>query len=965
VYLDTVIDNDAGPQISFSSASASGAESFQTKQLLFELSAASEKDISVEYAVTGGTASSGSDFILPDLTVNFPAGITSRSLLYTIIDDSNEESAESIEISLQNPVNATTGAISQHIYTILDDDGLGWEGPAGVMNFNQNIVWLNSTHESGLSDGDLVSVWEDVSGNGHDGIQTGAQRPLYLDNPADNWYGKPVIRFDAGYSQFLEIENTDALNDAGPYDKRTIIVTFRTGVDINTRQVLYEEGGGVRGLNIYIEGGLIYISGWNENNDDGGATTPWNFTSVTSPIQANTPYYAVLQFNFEGTDGEVTGWLNGDLINELPGAGRLFRHPGLIGIGGLNQGSVFHTGPQNGDGNYYTGNISELIINNRVYNDAQVNIVNNYLSAKYNIPITNDYYDHEAEYNWGLIGIGKEDNENLHAIAQGEGIVRIDNPSDLNDGEYLLVAHDNGDLTSWSNTNVPGGDENILRADRVWRADDLNNAVGTIRLAVDAANRPPLPFSFSKYALLVSETNDFSDPAEVEVFELSLNAGSGLYYADGIDLSNDKYFSLAVLNPAVEFSSSTGEGFESETSAEAMVRLNYINSTPVTIELGIEGGTAAEGSDFTFSQSTITIPAGAGETSARMDVINDSNPEVNETIILGFTALPANHVAGVRDSFTYTIYDDDNSRNIAFTLTSGSGSESTAFADIEIAMNQRDPFNDSRVAWELGAGTADATDFNVTVDTLVIPAGDSLVSINLNITDDLLNEEDETVVLRLTWSENANLGTNTEFEYTIEDDDAVPQLQFSTISGEGPESFSPVKLFFELSSPSGKDVTVYFSESGGTAINGGIDYTLADPEQLVIPAGSSSDSTLFYIFNDIIEESDEDIVISIDSITHADPGTELTFSYTIYDDDGLGWIGPGGVSDDGGYNIWLKSDEISGVSNGARLSIWEDASLNNNDALASGGDRPFYFDDPTETINDRPVVDFGGCNYYL
>ncbi len=967
LYRDTILDNDAGPEVSFVSVSASGAESFQTKQLNFVLSSASGKDITVEYSVTGGTATSGADFVLPAGTISFPVGTTTRTILYSIIDDAVEENAENIQISLQNPVNAVLGTNAIHTYTILDDDGLGWHGPAGVMNFTQNIVWLNSTHTTGLGDGDPVSLWEDVSGNGHDAKQSGAARPLYLDNPADNWYGKPVIRFDAGYSQYLGIDNSTALNTGGPYDKRTIIVTFRTGIDINSRQVLYEEGGGVRGLNIYVEGGLLYISGWNETNDDGGATTPWYFTSVTTPLQANTPYYAVLQFNFEGSNGDVTGWLNGDLIDVLPGAGRLFNHPGNIGVGGMNNGSVYHTGPQNGTTNFFTGNISELIINNRVYNSAQVKIVNNYLGAKYNIPITDDYYDHQGQYSWGLIGIGKEDDQNLHAIAQGDGIIRMDNPSSLDNGDYLLVAHDNDDLSAWDNTNVPGGDVNIIRADRTWRSDDLTGGIGTVRIAIDADDLPPMPFSFSKYAILVSTSADFSNPANVLVYGLKLNSGTGLYEADGIDLSNNKYFSIAVLNPAVEFLTSSGDGFESESPAEAIIRLNYINASPVNVGINITGGTAIQGNDFTVPQTSLTIPQGIGEGTANLNIINDSQSESNETLILGFASIPANHITGVRDSFVYTIYDDDNSRNIGFTSASISGTESTALVEVEVALNLRDPFNDSRVVYELGTGSASGSgvDFDLVADTLVIPAGDSTGLIALSITNDLFDEEDETIILNLMYSENANLGAVTEYIYTILDDDATPVVQFSTTTGEGPESFSPVMLRFGLSEASGQDVTVYYSQSGGSAINGGIDYNLPSPSQMVIPAGGILDSSFFYIFNDIIEESDEDIQITIDSATNAILGAELSFNYTVYDDDGLGWLGPGGVSDDGGYNIWLKSDEISGLSDGARLTTWEDASLNNIDAAASGGDRPFYRNNAGANVNGRSVVDFAGGNYFL
>ena len=158
-------------------------------------------------------------------------------------------------------------------------------------------------------------------------------------------------------------------------------------------------------VNIYVDGGQLYISGWNLANDDGGATTPWSFTSVTTALSSNTPYFAMLQFDFDGTAGDVSGWINGDIINILPGAGRLFSHAGEIGLGGMNNGSVFHDGPDGGYDHYYTGNIAELIIDNIVYNMAQIHIVNNYLGAKYNVALTDDYYDHEVEFGWEVFGM--------------------------------------------------------------------------------------------------------------------------------------------------------------------------------------------------------------------------------------------------------------------------------------------------------------------------------------------------------------------------------------------------------------------------------------------------------------------------------------------------------------------------------------------------------------------------------
>ena len=961
----TITDNDDPPEIQFTTPASSGAESFQTVALNLELSTASGKDIQFDLDVSGGTATNGTDYSFTPLTITLPAGSTSWTEQFMVVDDLTEEASETIVFSLSNLINVQAGGNPDHTYTILDDDGLGWTGPGGVANQSQNIVWLNSTYTPGLSDGDPVTTWIDLSENSNDGKQTGSARPAYLNNPADNWNQKPVVRFDYGYDQYIGIDNTPDLNTGGPYDKRTIIVPFRTGTDISTRQVLYEEGGTVRGLNIYIENGELYISGWNETDDDGGATTPWYFTAVTTPLAANTPYFAALQFNFTGVTGDVTGWINGDSISVLPGAGRLFNHPGEIGLGGMNNGSVYHDGPDGGYDHFFNGNISELIINNTVYNLAQSNIVNNYLSAKYNVPITNDYYDHETDYSWGVFGIGQEDLNNTHSVAQGNGMVRIDNPGNLNNGDYLLIGHNNGDINSWTNTSVPENDPNIRRIERIWRADDRNNSIGTIRLALDQTQLPPRPFGYSKYVLLVNSSGDFT--TNTSVIELSWNAALGMYSANNIDLSNDKFFTIGVLNPAIRFEETASSGFEDETPAQFVVSLNYLNSSNVTASVFTSGITATENDDYLPPAGSITIPADQQSDTINLSIINDTDAESDETVQLILRDPDAEHSIGQDSIHTFTILDDDNLRKVQFAAESSSGSEAVISVPVRVLLNQRDDFNETRVAYEVTAGTATGggIDYTLAVDTVTFLPGDTIVDIIISVNNDLLNESDETITITLSDPENANLGDTIQHTYTILDDDPIPVVQFRDASSQGAESFSPISLAFELSAASGQDITVFYSASGGTAINGGIDYTMANPSSFTIPAGTTLDSSSFAIFNDIIEEDDETVVISIDSVRNATLGAELLHTYTIFDDDGLGWVGPGGVSDDGGYQVWLKSDEIVGYTDGDLLDNWEDASTNNNDATATGGLRPVYRDNPADNINDRPVVDFSGGDYYL
>ncbi len=119
----TIADNDPAPTVSFNSASSSGLESVTPANLVVSLSAASGQTVTVDYAVTGGTATGGGvDYTLASGTLSFAPGVTSQNISITVFNDTLDEDDETIQITLSNPNNATLGAIPTLAYTILDND---------------------------------------------------------------------------------------------------------------------------------------------------------------------------------------------------------------------------------------------------------------------------------------------------------------------------------------------------------------------------------------------------------------------------------------------------------------------------------------------------------------------------------------------------------------------------------------------------------------------------------------------------------------------------------------------------------------------------------------------------------------------------------------------------------------------------------------------------------------------------
>ena len=104
----TINDNDdeSIPTVSVSDASAAEGDAVA---FTVSLSAASSRQVTVEYATSGGTATSGTDFTAQSGTLTFAANETSKTVSVATTDDSVDEEDEAFTLTLSSPANATLG----------------------------------------------------------------------------------------------------------------------------------------------------------------------------------------------------------------------------------------------------------------------------------------------------------------------------------------------------------------------------------------------------------------------------------------------------------------------------------------------------------------------------------------------------------------------------------------------------------------------------------------------------------------------------------------------------------------------------------------------------------------------------------------------------------------------------------------------------------------------------------------
>ena len=210
-----------------------------------------------------------------------------------------------------------------------------------------------------------ISIIDDVSGNNTDarddvGVTFSGQDEINSINS---------LSFDG--TNMLRINNTGLINTTGQ-NQRSIFTTFETGANVTSRQVIYEEGGGGNGYNIYIENGSLFVSAWRGNT--------FNLV-LSTEIEANTAYTTGFVFD-SNVDDVFRGYLNGEQIGELSNTVAQAAHSGSIGIGGMNNASQFNGVDAGGDGFFFEGEIGELLIYNNALKGDDVTDLNDFLAHR-------------------------------------------------------------------------------------------------------------------------------------------------------------------------------------------------------------------------------------------------------------------------------------------------------------------------------------------------------------------------------------------------------------------------------------------------------------------------------------------------------------------------------------------------------------------------------------------------------
>ncbi len=863
----SINDDDNSRKINFTASSSAGDEGSTPVSLTIQINTMDAVNpTTVDYSVSGGTATGGGpDYTLAAGTATITATNTTTTLDIVINEDVIDEANETIEITLTNPTNCNLEATNTvYIYTINDND-------------DPPVVQFTSTTGSG-SESSSPSIEVSLSGlSGQDvtvdytvadGTATGGTIDYELAN------GTATISAGETVTSINPAITDDAVIESG----ETFTVT------------LSSPGGATLGSNTLH----TFTIG---DNDSEGFSGPGgvgdNTTNVmwlraddlsASPISTWSDQSGNGNDVSQGTGASQPTWVDAQ-INGLP----------IVRFDGADD---FLDGPAS---NALIGNAQEdlttIIVYNTVSTDRQ------YISSIKRTTGAASLLSLEINYD----GVG--------ANAGYTGFLTQD---EANTGFSRIV-----DAGPWNN------DSPVLMT--AW-VDELNRELfinGTSEASdtdgmFDASGNTGV---FTLGSFDGTQLDFDGDIAEYMIYTTALNSAQRIivenYLAAKYDLTiaNNQYAHQAAhgievvgigrVNASNTHSIAQSAGLLKVGSPSGLGDNEYLLFGHDNASIGSWSGSEVPGSSADIQRISrewrLDETGDVGTVSIGLDITSlPSLPTGYSQLIVmldsdgDFTSGATTHELTLLSGNEYEVSGIDITDNdylafgvirpiIQFNATSSQEFEPNGPALIPVDLNL-DLSSDATVDYTITGGTAtgSGTDYVLSNGTVTITSGNTSSNIAITMVDDILLESSETIELLLSNpSAGVTLGSNASHTFSISDDDNARKINFTAASSSGGEGTTPVTLTVQSTSPSSSDITVDYSVTGGTALGGGTDYTLA-AGTATIPGDNTSTSTTFdiTIVDDAQDEVDEDIEITLTNPINGNlAATNTVYTFTITDDD--------------------------------------------------------------------------------
>lgn len=482
-------------------------------------------------------------------------------------------------------------------------------GPAGVGTTTTNMLWLKAdAGTSTTTNASPVSSWIDQSGNGNSVSQaTSNKQPLYTSSLIN---GFPALQFDNVTTTNDKLTGADSptLDNTDGYTFFT--VSRLQNLDGAAAKTIVSKRNGVDTEESFM---LFYYSS-NKFHTDIQTTNNRYYTVAT--FSNNTNYIIDVVYDGSLASSSRSKTYIGESLNktatETSASIPDNNSPLIVGATDV------------GDGRPFGGYISEIIGYRTALNKASRIIVNNYLSAKYNIALTtNDKYAGDngssGDYDREVAGVGSDTTQpgsivgsNTDFAASISGGLGISVNSGLDVGDYIMAGHNT--VSNWAITTDIAGMTGTFnsRWERIWYVDVTNTSTAiNTNIEFDMSDGLIGAITLgavSDYVLLYRSTN-VTGSTWTELTTANAITGDKVQF-NAYNLTTDGYYTIGTKNYPVSplpiellnFNAIMNSGKVDLTWSTASER----NNDYFTIEKSKDG----------FNFETVTLVSGAGNSTS-------------------------------------------------------------------------------------------------------------------------------------------------------------------------------------------------------------------------------------------------------------------------------------------------------------------------------------------------------------
>ena len=936
--LITIKDDDVS-QVSFASVSGSVDEGAGTHNVTVNVDPVSAADFTLNYGL-GGTAVEGTDYSISGSgTVSVSAGVSSVDIPIMLTDDSVDEMNETVILTLTSGVGYDIGSTGVHTLTITDNDvseaifasssGTVSEGggthdvtvnidPAPVVGFTLNYN-LGGTATKG-TDYSITNSGTVTVGAGAVSVNI----PVVLTDDSEEENPETVILTLSNSTEYIvgstnEYTLTITDNDTPALPMAAFAsISANVDEDVGTQNVTVSlsraaPAGGLT-LNYDLDGtatrGTDYsISGAGTVSAAAGILSVDIPVVITDDIVKENEETVILTLKSGtgydvGSNNVYTLTIRDD--DATPEVAFATASASVDeGIGTRNVTINISPAPAaDFTLSYGLGGTAVKGTDYSITGSGSILVAAGVVSVNIPVMITDDTEDEKDET---IILTISNSTEYTVGTASVHTLTITDN--DTPEAAFASVS---------GSVDEGAGTHNVtINIDPVSAADfTLNYGLGGTAdegtdYSISGSGTVSVGAGVSSVEISIVVTDDSADEMNETVI-LRLTSGVGY------DIGSTGMHTLTITDndvSQVAFASLSGTVSEGAGTHNVTVNVDPVSAADFTLNYGL-GGTAVEGTDYSISGSgTVSVSAGVSSVDIPIMLTDDSVDEMNETVILTLTS-GVGYDIGSTGVHTLTITDNDTPAlpAAAFASISANVDEDVGTQNVAVSLSRAAPAGGLTLSYDLDGTATRGTDYSISgAGTVSAAAGVLSVDIPVVITDDIVKENEETVILTLKSGTGYDVGSNNVYTLTIRDDDATPEVAFATASASVDEGIGTRNVTINISPAPAADFTLSYG-LGGTAVKG-TDYSITGSGSILVAAGVVSVNIPVMITDDTEDEKDETIILTISNSTEYTVGTASVHTLTITDNDTpeAAFASVSGSVDEGAgtHNVTINIDPVS------------------------------------------------------